>query len=120
MTARPVSPPPMTDLLAHAGWLNRLAQHLVRDGDFARDASQEVWLAARRSPPDPDRPARPWLAEVLRNVIRMRVRGEANRGRREAEAFAPAPPISPEAAFERLELHRIVVECVLGLDDNLR
>src|SRR5437762_1880135 len=99
-------------LLAHAGWLNRLARHLVRDRDLADDLTQEAWAAAARSPPDEERPPRRWLAEVLRNVVRMHVRSGRRREHweRAAGATAMASAPSPDAAYEQLELHRIVVE----------
>ena len=110
------------ELLAQAGWLNRLARQLVRDRDLAEDAAQDAWISATRSPPQPGRPVRPWLAEVLRNVIRMRARGERRRARRESAGVDPLETgvASPEAVQERLELHRIVVECVLALEEPLR
>jgi RNA polymerase sigma factor (sigma-70 family) len=109
-------------LLAHAGWLNRLARHLVRDGDAAQDAVQEVWLAAGRTPPERGRPPRPWFARVLRNVVRRQARAEGRRRRWEAEAgeMAGTSVASPDAVYEQLELHRAVVECVMKLDEPLR
>jgi RNA polymerase sigma-70 factor (ECF subfamily) len=112
--------PNIDELLTHAGWLNRLAHHLVRDAASAEDAVQEVWLAAQRSPPDADRPARPWLGEVLRNVVRMRIRRDGSRSRVEREVSAPTPPDSPEATHERLGLQRLLVESVMALDESLR
>jgi len=64
-------------------WLRRLAARLVDDPAAADDLVQETWLATLRSPPDPDRAARPWLATVLRNASRQRGRGEGRRRHRE-------------------------------------
>lgn len=113
------------DLLGHAAWLGRLARQLLRDGDRAQDAAQEVWLAVHRSPPAADRPPRPWLAEVLRNVIRMDVRGSRRRAHWEDAAGRTDGAVgetaaSPEAVVERLELHRMLVEAVMELDEPLR
>ena len=112
----------MDRLLAHAGWLNRLARHLVRDGDAAQDAVQEVWLAAGRTPPEPGRPPRPWFAQVLRNVVRKQARGEGRRRRWEAQVgeLPTMSVASPEAVHEQLELHRAVVESVMKLEDPVR
>jgi RNA polymerase sigma factor (sigma-70 family) len=120
--ASPASQASIDSLLAHAGWLNRLARHLVKDGDVAQDVAQEVWLAARRAPPEAGRPARPWLAQVLRNAVRMRARGEGRRQRWEAEAGAETArsAASPETIHEQLELHRVVVESVMKLEEPLR
>jgi RNA polymerase sigma factor (sigma-70 family) len=111
----------LDDLLAQAGWLNRLARHLVRDPDLAEDVAQETWASAAKAPPERGRPVRPWLAEVLRNVIRMRARGDRRRRRWEAAgASSETAAGSPESVQERLELHRLVVECVLALEEPLR
>jgi RNA polymerase sigma factor (sigma-70 family) len=110
----------LDELLVHASWLNRLARHLVRDADFAADLTQEVWLAAHRSPPDRARPARPWLSEVLRNAIRMRLRRDARQARSEEAALPPAALPSSEAVHEQLELQRHLVDAVMTLDEPLR
>jgi RNA polymerase sigma factor (sigma-70 family) len=108
-------------LLEHAGWLRRLAWQLVRQGDVAEDVVQETWVAAVQSPPDPARPPRPWLAEVLRNVVRMHQRGEIRRQQRErTAAVASAEPIGAEAAVDRAQMQRLIAELVLGLDEPYR
>ncbi|QDU65547.1 sigma-70 family RNA polymerase sigma factor [Engelhardtia mirabilis] len=65
---------PIEALLEQGAWLRRAARDLVRDGGEAEDLVQETWLAALRRPPGADRPARPWLATVLRNAGRQRAR----------------------------------------------
>ena len=106
----------------HARALRRLAFALVRDDDQAEDLVQETWMATLRSPPDPDRPLRPWLFEVLRNLARAGHRADTRRRRREqaftAEAEAEAP--SPEPALSRAQLARQVAELVMALDEPLR
>jgi RNA polymerase sigma-70 factor (ECF subfamily) len=123
----PPSPPHafrIEELLAHADWLRRLALHVVRgaDGAEADDVLQETWVAALRSPPRRDRPAEPWLAEVLRNFARRALRaGRARRLRHErAEGPAPAVEVTPERLLERAEAQRQVVELVLALDEPFR
>jgi len=86
-------------LLAEADWLTRLARSLVGSDD-ADDIVQETYAAALRSPPDPDRPARPWLRRVMVNVVRMRHRGRVRRDAREQAAIAAEIP-TPEQALER-------------------
>jgi hypothetical protein len=54
-------------VLAEAEWLTRLARSLTGDSAEAADAVQETFVAALRSPPDPERPVRPWLRRVLTN-----------------------------------------------------
>jgi RNA polymerase sigma-70 factor (ECF subfamily) len=66
-------------LLAQSDWLRRLALGLVHSRSDADDLIQETWMAALRSPPDPERPIRPWLTRVLQNLSRMSFRGESRR-----------------------------------------
>src|SRR3569623_857801 len=72
----------LTALLAHADWLRDLARKLV-GGTAADDAVQDTYVAALHAPPDPDLPAKPWLARVLRNASRMAHRSSTRRARRE-------------------------------------
>jgi RNA polymerase sigma-70 factor (ECF subfamily) len=117
----PKPPASVEDLLAHATWLRRLARQLVRGGDGAEDLVQETMGAALRSPPAAGRPARPWLAEVLRNFGRQALRSDHNRRRREAEAAARREHVSgTEESLERLEAQRLLVELVGALDEPFR
>ena len=127
----------VTELRSHAAWLSRLAFQLVRDEDEAADIVQDTWIASLRHPPALDRPLRPWLAEVVKNFAYRRRRGAERRRRREAAAFAPDPaPVagtSPATAaavaertagadvlLERAELHRLISEVVVALDEPFR
>jgi RNA polymerase sigma-70 factor (ECF subfamily) len=107
-------------LLAHADWLRDLARKLV-GGAAADDAVQDTFVAALRSPPDPDQPARPWLARVLRNASRMAHRSAARRAQREDAVAQIATPASSAAdTVARAETFRTLVELVLALDDPYR
>jgi RNA polymerase sigma-70 factor (ECF subfamily) len=107
-------------LLAHADWLRDLARKLV-GGAAAEDAVQETYVAALRSPPDPELPAKPWLARVLRNASRMAHRGETRRARREDAVTQIAEPASSAAdTVARAETFRMLVELVLALDEPQR
>ena len=83
---------------------------------------QEVWLAAHRAGPDLDRPARPWLAGVLRNVSRTWRRNEARRGRPRPAVPGQSPHDAPgaDATYERLELQRLLADRMMALDRPLR
>jgi RNA polymerase sigma-70 factor (ECF subfamily) len=111
----------LEDLLAHSDWLTRLARRLTAAAD-ADDAVQETWLAARRSPPDADRPPGPWLAAVLRNLVQARWQSDSRRRRREQEhaRLAPDCAAAVDTLYERLELQRLVAERVMALDEPLR
>ncbi len=108
-------------LLAHADWLRALARRLVGPS-AADDAVQDTYAAALRSPPDAALPARPWLARVLRNVASMGHRARARRARREDLVAVTAPVLAeaPDAAIQRVETFRALVELVLALDEPLR
>ncbi|MEO6772689.1 MAG: sigma-70 family RNA polymerase sigma factor, partial [Kofleriaceae bacterium] len=107
-------------LLAHADWLRDLARKLV-GGAAADDAVQDTFVAALRSPPDPELPARPWLARVLQNASRMAHRGASRRARREDALSAIMPPATSTAdTVARAETFRTLVELVLALDDPYR
>ncbi|MCP4444093.1 MAG: sigma-70 family RNA polymerase sigma factor [Myxococcales bacterium] len=105
------------DLLQHAGWLRNLAGTLVGDSG-ADDLVQEAYLAAMRTPPDKERPAKPWLARVTRNAAKMRFRGDGRREQREsATADLIAQPESPADSAERVELQKMLCELVLALPE---
>src|SRR6185436_13653056 len=109
------------DLLAHSAWLQRLAARLVEPSS-AEDLVQETWAAAVRAQPDRDRPLRPWLAEVLRNLVRMRARGAA-RWRTRAEKVRASDDValpSPEELLTYHEAQRMVAEEVARLEEPFR
>jgi RNA polymerase sigma factor (sigma-70 family) len=120
------SPPTaeLTALLSHAGWMRRLARQLCRHGEVSEDLAQESWAAALAHPPQPGRPARPWLAQVLRNVVRMHRRGQQRRRLREAkaadQAVTGAPDTAADTVVERMQTHRMVAELVSSLDEPYR
>jgi RNA polymerase sigma-70 factor (ECF subfamily) len=122
-TARP------DELLADAAWLRRLASALVGGSHDPDDLAQDVWVAALRRPPrveapgpSSERPLRSWLAEVLRNAVRMQARGGRRRLARDG-AFAAAAPDevpSPERLLERLHTQRLLAGLVAGLAEPYR
>lgn len=113
--------PELGELLQHAEWLRGLAARLVR-GDDADDVVQDTWAAAVRSPPsEREGGARPWLAQVARNVARRRWRSDsARRVREEVVGTAADPVASPEELVARAQLHRRLADHVLALDEPFR
>jgi RNA polymerase sigma factor (sigma-70 family) len=109
------------ELLAHSAWLQRLARRLV-DSTTADDLVQETWATAVRAQPDRDRPLRPWLAEVLRNLVRMRARSTARWQARTAAVGAAidVPLPTPEELLTQHQAQRAVAEAVAGLDEPYR
>ena len=111
----------LPDLMAHGAWLRRIAVGLLHDGDEADDAVAETWLAAHRHRPSADRPARPWLARVVTNLARNRLRAVKRRKRHEGEATrAEAAVPTPEAMAAALELQRRLASLVEGLAEPYR
>jgi RNA polymerase sigma-70 factor (ECF subfamily) len=113
----PTSHADVSELLQHSAWIRHLARVLVRDEALADDLVQETWLAALRSPPRAGEPARPWLAEVLRNALRMRLRGEGRRRRREEASAGDARPDSGDSCAHA---QRLLAEQLLRLDEPYR
>jgi RNA polymerase sigma factor (sigma-70 family) len=112
--------PTIETLLEHGSWIRSLARRLASDAE-ADDVAQETWRAALESPPDPDRPARPWLAQVLRNTVRTAFRSGSRRRAREREVsqIETAPP-SAEETLARAQLHQRIAQLVTALDDPYR
>jgi RNA polymerase sigma-70 factor (ECF subfamily) len=107
------------ELLRHAAWMRRLAGTLVRDRALADDLAQETWVQALQHPPRAGETVRPWLGEVLRNVLRGRLRSEKRRDAREqASDTLPAP--SAEELVGSVELHKLLAGEVLALDEPYR
>jgi RNA polymerase sigma-70 factor (ECF subfamily) len=122
-TATLPEPLSLESRLAHADWVRKLAYVLVRDEAKADDLTQETWLAALRSPPDPTRPLRPWLAEVVRNLSRMNARSTQRRNHREIASqreVTEKEQDTPERLLERAEAQRMLSELVLRLDEPYR
>lgn len=92
-------------------WLRRFAAMLARDADEADDLVQETLVAAWTSPPpDTGRPARPWLATVLRNRFRMQRRAGARRELREGLGTSVSTTTTePERELARLEVLRVLL-----------
>ena len=70
-------------LLSELVWVRRLALRLTADEAQADDLAQEAFVVAHVHPPRPDQPLRPWLASVVRNLVRMRLRSDGRRTKRE-------------------------------------
>jgi RNA polymerase sigma-70 factor (ECF subfamily) len=101
----------ITVAFADLQWLRRFAAMLARDPDEAEDLVQETLVVAWADPPrDVGRPARPWLATVLRNRFRMQRRADARRELREGlGTSASTTTAEPERELERLEVLRILL-----------
>ena len=110
---------PLGDILANTVWMRRLAQRLVADAAERDEVVQAVWLQALLHAPATQNP-RPWLAAVLRNVVRMGFRGDARRRAREEAAVVAAPPATPEELVDRVESERDLASALLELAEPYR
>ncbi len=113
--------PDVAEILGEAEWLTRLARSLTGSAADADDVVQDTFAAALRSPPDPDRPVRPWLRRVVTNIVRMRHRGRVRRDAREAVVAQIAEPMrTPEQLLERARIEHTLTDLVLALEEPYR
>lgn len=110
----------LEELIADAAWLQRLAVALAGDKDDAADLVQETRIAAWRRAPETDRPLRPWLAKVMRDLSRMGRRSSGRRRLREEAIEAPEEAATSDELLDQLRLHRRLAELVLALDEPQR
>ncbi len=111
----------LEQLLAHHGWLERLAHALIPDPGRADDAVQEVWLRAMRTPPASRRSVRGWLGTVLRRVAIDRHRADARRTDLERRVAVPFErSVNADEAMCSVETQQQVARVVLGLDEPYR
>jgi RNA polymerase sigma-70 factor (ECF subfamily) len=114
-------PADIAALLAEAPWVARLARSLTGNAAEADDIVQDAYAAALRSPPETDRPVRPWLRRVVVNLVRTRHRGRIRRAANEPASEAHIEPVrSPDELLERAQLERRLAELVIALDEPFR
>lgn len=114
--------PDLAELLANAAWLRTLALAMSGQPDMADDAVQLTWESALRRPPDPTRPSKPWLAQVVRNFLNKHRRSEKRRWAYESKAAFEAEPWaeSAETMAEKAEAYRLLTQLVANLDERKR
>ncbi len=108
------------ELLAQAGFLQRLARELVGDAHAATDLAQDTLLVALEHPPRNEGSLRSWLATVARNLARNAQRSRQRREQREQRVARPERAEGDELALERLELQRLLFNLVLTLPAEQR
>ena len=110
------------DLRAHIVWLRRLAGAVAGGTADGEDAVGETLAAAVERPPADRGALRPWLGKVLRNFVRLRARGERNRGRREevAAALDERRIPTPEELLARHEALSLLAAEVRRLEEPFR
>lgn len=114
------SSPDVGALLGQVGWLQHLARQLSGDPHLGEDLAQDAWVAALTHRPRQDRPLGPWLAMVVRNLLRDTRRHDEHRRERERSSARPESDSSASELVERAELHRRLVDAVLSLEEPYR
>ncbi len=111
------------DVLRDLDGLRALARSLVHGEADADDLLQDAAVAAITHPPATDRPARPWLATVLRNRWRMDRRA-SNRRREREHAVTDVEPRttegSAEDAIDRARVLERLSAALVALDEPFR
>lgn len=108
-------------LIQHTGWLRALALQLVRDASQADDVVQRALLQALRRPPQDPRALPAWLARVARNEAGQMRRSDLSRKRREERSAGRLRTAqATDDVVARAEIHRRVVDVVLGLEEPYR
>jgi len=75
-------------LMAHTGWVRRLARTLVRAPAAADDLAHDALLVALDRPPEVREGIRSWFGRVLTNRLRMDARASRRRAAREQAVTA--------------------------------
>ena len=113
----------LDDLLADADWMRGLARRLLGDRDEADDVVQEAWLNALRVPPTGaarGRTLRPWMATVILNLVRSRVRRGARTRARDQLYGQPDPAPAAEELLAQRQTERRLAQLVLTLEEPYR
>jgi RNA polymerase sigma-70 factor (ECF subfamily) len=109
-----------SDLSLHGAWIRALARRLVRDDAAADDLVQETWLAALQRGPTRDRPLRPWLARVARNLAAKRLARGQVRAHDALPIDAQGRAATPEETAETLEQQQLLIQLVSALPEPER
>lgn len=104
-------------LVAHVEWVRTLARRLAGDAESAEDLAQDALVVALRTGPRASLKFRPWMAAVMRNLVRQGARGESRREDREERA---ARPESGDRLVDEVVAGRELAQAVLDLDEPYR
>ncbi|MEZ5963767.1 MAG: sigma-70 family RNA polymerase sigma factor [Planctomycetota bacterium] len=116
MRARAIDP----DLiLAHDGFVRRLARRLLRDAHAADDVAQQTWMAACTRAVTADS-LRDWLVTVARRIAGRRVRSDRRESLRQRAAARSEQLPSTAAIVEREALRAAITRAVIDLAEPYR
>jgi RNA polymerase sigma-70 factor (ECF subfamily) len=115
----PVTTSPVHEvLLENLEWARQLAMGMARDSHLADDLVQEAFRIGLEKPPQKASKARAWLAQVMRNNLRLYYRGGGRRrGREQKVAVDDYVDSHPLAPMEREESMQAVSRTLLGLPE---
>ncbi|MHC4471805.1 MAG: sigma-70 family RNA polymerase sigma factor, partial [Planctomycetota bacterium] len=108
------------ELCRRAEGMRSLARRLVGDAHRAEDVIQEALATSVARPAPAPTSAGAWLRGVVRNLAMRTRRDDARRERRDRSAPPPRSPSDPAEVVARAELHRLVVDAVLALEEPYR
>lgn len=111
------------DLYRDAAFARRLATGLVGEAS-SEDVWQAAWLVLLERPPRPGSNLGAYLRTIVQRLGLRHRRREARRAQREVEAARAAAErgVVPSTAdiVERIEIHRLVVDALLELEEPYR
>ncbi|HKD99430.1 MAG TPA: sigma-70 family RNA polymerase sigma factor, partial [Planctomycetota bacterium] len=110
----------MEDLVEEYEWVRRLALRLVADEASADDLAQDAILLALQKNVPVGRPARAWMAVVMRRLISHRWRDDSARRRRERVKARPSEASASEEDLVRTDLHRVLFDALLESREPVR
>lgn len=110
----------LAELLEQSHWIRNLGRRWLVDENQVDDVVQQTLLSAWQSPPRDDGPLRPWLATVVRNVIRGESRLRKRRARRERRAAVAELQESTADPLEFEELQESIASALLRLQEPYR
>ncbi len=109
----------LAELYRDAAFARRLAAGLVGEAS-SEDVWQDAWRTLLERPPRTDSNLRGYVRTLVRRLALRHRRSEGRRRRRERVVARDELLPSTEALVERVEIHRIVVDAVLELEEPYR
>src|SRR5262245_31141683 len=119
MTTPPDYDATANELQAQGRALRALARSILRGTDGADDVVQEAFATELAATPRADNRTG-WLARIVQNLARRRLRDLARRHQRHASLPPPATAPAADDVLAQVELHRLVADAVLQLGEPYR
>lgn len=117
---RPMHPDELTRLLDQSEWVRGVARAVLGDPAEADDVVQDTYLKTLSDGPRDGAKLVHWFRKVGRNLSLERLRTRRRRERLDARQAHPGAAAAAAEVVEKAQVHRIVVEAVLALDEPYR